>query len=113
MKTCKVNKIAVQEYIKERYGVNMGYEQICSVCKEHFDAGERCDCSERRKQAVTLIRECLENEASCVMNLETLDHVYFENASVQKGSSDSIKVFCAGRFVNVDLDAVLEAKVIR
>jgi hypothetical protein len=119
-RTCKISNLSkeeskvirqtVEEYIKERYGKNMGYEKICPICEEHYDAGEKCDCQERRKRAVQLIKERLANGESCIMNIVTMDHVYFENTHLKFGNDGSLEVVCDDNAISLDLDAVLEAK---
>lgn len=107
----------VAEYIKERYGVNMGYEQICPVCKAHLDADEKCDCIEKRQQAVQLLRERLADGATCRMNIETLDCVYFENVKVCMGENNTTLEVVAGKepdsiWITLDLDKIVDVEIV-
>jgi DNA repair exonuclease SbcCD ATPase subunit len=106
----------VEEYIKERYGGNMGYEKICPICKAHLDADEKCDCIEKRKQAVQILREKLVDGATCRMNLETLDRVYFENVNVCMGENDTLEVVSGVEpkttWVTLDLDKIVDVEIV-
>lgn len=95
----------MQEYIKERYGEMMGYEEICK-CGAHLDPGEKCDFCEAKRSLELAKGELRDKEVIYRANIVTSDNIVFQDAKAKYLLDGSVQVICQGRIANISLDEI-------
>jgi hypothetical protein len=101
----------VEEYIKERYGENMGYEKICE-CGARLDPGEKCDFCEAKRSLELAKGELREKEVIYRADIVTSDNVVFQNAKAKYLLDNSVQVMCQGRIANISLDEIKQLDIL-